>query len=196
MDHIIAYMAVFCLHRYGNIVISALQIYRSGTADAGLGINGRCRDCDAADRRIYNQVIGLRIPVKAWRQGKSVYSQARQLIIGASVQRRLRAGAFRHIFKYRNGKLQSRIFQRADLCKLRSLGSCRLNVSHILVGIGIASLHVKLLQVEGVLPASRIIVSIPLGTSDNGLLTAVPRPSVGTGLRCPPEASCHRVHRA
>ena len=140
-------MTVLCLHLDCHVVIAALELYGSRSADACTGIQRRRSDGDAAHRVIHDQIVGLRIPVKRGREHKSVCIQIRQLVVRASIAGRLRARILRHVVEHWNLKFQCRLLQlrRISLGELRGLAGRRLHIGHILMLIQVASLYIEFL---------------------------------------------------
>ena len=184
MDGIGPDSTILRLNGNDHIHIVSIQGNGSRTADRGSGVCSCCQDIDRGNRGIHNQVIGLRIPVEAGRQYKSIYRKGGQFVVGTSVSRRCSTGLLRHIVVNRNKKFQRSLLHLGRIClgQLRSLGGRRLDIAHILMLVQIASLNIKFLQVKCILAGFYIVLPVILRSPQDGLLHRVPRPAVGAGL--------------
>ena len=116
MDGIGPDASVLGRHSNGNVISAILQGDIARAVHTRIGIRCICADCNIGHRRIHNQIIFLGIPVKAWRQIKSVHPEPGQLVVGASVSGRRHAGLLRHVVKYRDMELQGCLLHIRRIC--------------------------------------------------------------------------------
>ena len=65
-----------------------------------------------------------------------------------------------------------------SLAELSALFRSRLHIGHVLMLVASLLRHIEFLQIEGILPALQIVVTVILCAPDDGLLRRIPRLSV------------------